>query len=48
LDNLSDGEIPLLSCDLLESERRQVAHPSDTSQQSVTDLLDHVDMMKLD
>ena len=48
LDDLTDGEVPLLSCDLLETELRRAAHHSDISQQAVTDLLDRFDLMELD
>lgn len=48
IDDLIDGEIPLLSSDLLETELRRAAQRGDATQQNVTDLLERFDLMAMD
>lgn len=48
LDDLADGEIPLLSSDLLETELRRVAQRGGATQQDVTNLLDRFDLLAMD
>lgn len=48
LDDLTDGEIPLLSGDLLETELRRAAQRRGAAQQDVTNILERFDLMSMD
>jgi predicted nucleic acid-binding protein len=48
LDDLTDGEIPLLSGDLLETELRRAAQRGGATQQDVTNILDRFDLLAMD
>lgn len=48
LDDLTDGEIPLLSGDLLETELRRAAQRRGAAQQDVTNILERFDLISMD
>lgn len=48
VDDLAEGEIPLLSGDLLETELRRAAQRGGATQQDVTNLLDRFDLLAMD
>ncbi|MEO7121555.1 MAG: type II toxin-antitoxin system VapC family toxin [Lacisediminihabitans sp.] len=48
IDDLTDGEIPLLCGDLLEVELRRVAQRRGATQQDVTNILERFDLLAMD